>query len=188
MFILYCRQTSTASSQSTPIFNPSSPKSIEIQEFILEEQDDKLANKVIRINGKYGKQLRKTQSYRKRSISNFLNHLINPSQSTSLQKELKAARQLGMLVGVFTVSWLPYFILFLVVAWCNDCVSNLVFTSSIWLGYLNSALNPLIYPLCNIHFRQAFLKICRCKHAKTKLPNLIALRELHALHSRNGRR
>jgi len=118
----------------------------------------------------------------------FFNTLINPSLSSSLQKELKAARQLGMLVGVFTVSWLPYFILFLVVAWCNNCVSDTVYTASIWLGYLNSTFNPLIYPLCNVHFRRAFQKICYCKRAKTKLPNLNGLPELQALHSRSRRR
>lgn len=118
----------------------------------------------------------------------FFTTLINPSRSHALQKELKAARQLGMLVGVFTVSWLPYFLLFLVVAWCNDCVPESIFTASIWLGYLNSTFNPLIYPLCNAHFRRAFQKICYCKHEKAKLPNLGALRELQALHSVTRRR
>ena len=124
----------------------------------------------------------------KQTFCTFLNTLINPSRSNSLQKELKAARQLGMLVGVFTVSWLPYFILFLVVAWCDQCVSDTVYIASIWLGYLNSTFNPLIYPLCNAHFRRAFQKICNCKHAKTKLPNLAALRELQTLHSMSRRR
>ncbi|UJR33867.1 hypothetical protein I4U23_021288 [Adineta vaga] len=124
----------------------------------------------------------------KRKKMNFFNALINPSRSSSLQKELKAARQLGILVGVFTITWLPYFILFLVVAWCNDCISERIYTASIWLGYLNSTVNPLIYPLCNAHFRRAFQKICYCKHAKTTLPNLNALRELHALHSRRRQR
>jgi hypothetical protein len=119
----------------------------------------------------------------KMTIFTFLNYIINPSRSRSLKKELKAARQLGMLVGAFTVTWLPYFILFLVVAWCHHCVSDTIYTGSIWLGYLNSTLNPLIYPLCNKHFRRAFRKIFYCHHAKTKLPNLGELRELHALHS-----
>ena len=128
------------------------------------------------------------QKQAKMNFGTFFNTLINPSNSNSLQKELKAARQLGILVGVFTASWLPYFILFLVVAWCNDCVSETVFTASIWLGYLNSTLNPLIYPLCNVHFRRAFQKICYCKHAKTKLPNLNALRELQTLRTVGRRR
>ena len=125
---------------------------------------------------------------RKMNIITFFDYIINPSLSSSLQKELKAARQLGMLVGVFTLTWLPYFILFLVVAWCQYCVSDTVYTASIWLGYLNSTLNPLIYPLCNTHFRHAFKKIFYCHHAKTKLPNLNALRELHALQSIRRRR
>ncbi|CAF0782737.1 unnamed protein product [Didymodactylos carnosus] len=111
----------------------------------------------------------------------FLVFLKDPSRAHALQKELKAARQLGILVGLFTVSWLPYFILFMVVAWCKTCVSDSVFLSSIWLGYLNSSLNPLIYPLCNAHFRHAFKKIFYCvERTKTKLPNLAALKELHS--------
>ena len=129
-----------------------------------------------------------TDSSNKMTIVTFLDYIINPSLSSSLQKELKAARQLGMLVGVFTVTWLPYFILFLVVAWCQHCVSDDVYTASIWLGYLNSTLNPLIYPLCNTHFRRAFRKTFYCQHAKTKLPNLNALRDLQALHSIHRRR
>ena len=121
------------------------------------------------------------------NILTFFDYIINPSLSSSLQKELKAARQLGMLVGVFTVSWLPYFILFLVVAWCQTCVSDSVYTASIWLGYLNSTVNPLIYPLCNTHFRRAFKKTFYCQHAKTKLPNFNTLRELRTFNSTHQR-
>ncbi|CAF3279994.1 unnamed protein product, partial [Rotaria sp. Silwood2] len=117
------------------------------------------------------------------NVLTFFDYIINPNLSRSLQKELKAARQLGLLVGVFTVTWLPYFILFLIVAWCHSCVSDTVFTISIWLGYINSTFNPLIYPLCNTHFRHAFKKILFCKHAKAKITNQTALSELYALHS-----
>lgn len=119
------------------------------------------------------------------NLLTFFDYIINPSLSSSLQKELKAARQLGLLVGVFTVCWLPYFILFLVVAWCEDCVSQTIFSTSIWLGYLNSTLNPLIYPLCNVHFRQAFKKMILCQHSQSKAPNFTHLRELRPIHSFN---
>ncbi|CAF1132092.1 unnamed protein product [Rotaria sordida] len=117
------------------------------------------------------------------SILTFFDYIINPNLSRSLQKELKAARQLGLLVGVFTITWLPYFILFLVIAWCHNCVSDTIFTVSIWLGYLNSTFNPLIYPLCNTHFRHAFKRILFCKSTKMKITNQSALSELYALHS-----
>ncbi|CAF0802509.1 unnamed protein product [Adineta steineri] len=123
----------------------------------------------------------------KMHILTFFDYIINPSLSSSFQKELKAARQLGMLVGVFTITWLPYFILFLVVAWCHNCVSDTIYTASIWLGYINSTVNPLVYPLCNIHFRRAFKKIFYCQHAKTKLPNLNSLRDFRTSHSRHQR-
>ncbi|CAF3997031.1 unnamed protein product, partial [Rotaria sp. Silwood1] len=71
------------------------------------------------------------------NILTFFDYIINPSLSRSLKKELKAARQLGLLVGVFTITWLPYFILFLVIAWCHYCVSDTIFTISIWFGYVN---------------------------------------------------
>ena len=174
---IFSRQRSTTSDNSPPISSRLKVPSITTTTShpIITITDDSLPN---------SPQHKTT----KMNFFTFLNTLINPSHSSSLQKELKAARQLGMLVGVFTVSWLPYFILFLVVAWCDTCVSETVYTASIWLGYLNSTFNPLIYPLCNIHFRRAFQKICYCKHAKTKLPNLNALRELHTLHTTVGRR
>ncbi|CAF0896683.1 unnamed protein product [Adineta ricciae] len=114
----------------------------------------------------------------KMNILTFFEYILNPSLSSSLQKEIKAARQLTLLVGVFTFSLLPYFILFLVVAWCQHCVSDTVYTTAIWLGYLNSTVNPLIYPLCNLHFRRAFKNILYCHPAKSKLPNLGTFRSI----------
>ena len=80
----------------------------------------------------------------------------------NLAKERKAARQLGMIMGAFLVCWIPYFTLFLIIAFCNDCIPARLHITTIWLGYVNSALNPIIYPLCNIHFRRAFIRMLTC--------------------------
>lgn len=74
-------------------------------------------------------------------------------------KERKAARQLGVIVCAFMVCWLPYFIVFLVVAVCPDCIGDTLFKITLWLGYINSTLNPVLYPLCNANFRRAFAKM-----------------------------
>ena len=65
--------------------------------------------------------------------------------------------------GAFILCWLPYFTLFMVVAYCgNDqCVNPTVFTITIWFGYFNSTLNPILYPLCNANFKTAFKRMLR---------------------------
>ena len=75
------------------------------------------------------------------------------------QKERKAARQLGVIMCAFMVCWLPYFIVFLVVAVCPTCIGHSLNNITLWLGYINSTLNPVLYPLCNVKFRRAFAKM-----------------------------
>ena len=72
--------------------------------------------------------------------------------------------------GAFILCWLPYFTLFMVVAYCghDQCVNPTVFTITIWFGYFNSTLNPILYPLCNANFKTAFkrmLKLDCSKHS-----------------------
>lgn len=86
-------------------------------------------------------------------------HLISGGHGSALSKEIKAARQLGVIMGVFTVCFLPYFVCFMVIAFCETCVDARLMTAVTWIGYLNSALNPFIYPLCNLKFRIQFRKM-----------------------------
>ncbi|XP_071439143.1 histamine H1 receptor-like [Hetaerina americana] len=81
------------------------------------------------------------------------------TDSIVLQKEKKAARQLGVIMGAFMLCWLPYFVLFMVIAFCEDCVDPKIHTATIWLGYVNSTLNPILYPLCNANFKRAFKRM-----------------------------
>ncbi|XP_071525075.1 histamine H1 receptor-like [Panulirus ornatus] len=88
-------------------------------------------------------------------------------ESVNLVKERKAARQLGVIVGAFMACWVPYFTLFPIMALCDTCVPAHAHTATIWLGYLNSALNPVLYPLCNHNFRRAFARMLRLPTRKT---------------------
>nr|XP_036674310.1 octopamine receptor Oamb-like [Drosophila suzukii] len=75
----------------------------------------------------------------------------------------KAAKTLAIIVGGFIVCWLPFFTMYLIRAFCENCIQPTVFSVLFWLGYCNSAINPMIYALFSNEFRIAFKRIvCRC--------------------------
>ncbi|XP_010865308.3 histamine H1 receptor isoform X2 [Esox lucius] len=80
-------------------------------------------------------------------------------QGLQVHKEHKAAKQLGCIIAGFMMCWIPYFIAFMVMAFCQTCVHHDLHMFTIWLGYINSTLNPFIYPLCNENFKKVFKKI-----------------------------
>jgi len=77
----------------------------------------------------------------------------------SLSSDVKAAKQLGVIMGAFCICFLPYFVCFVVVAFCQQCVSDRLMISVTWIGYVNSTLNPFLYPLCNQQFRISFRRM-----------------------------
>lgn len=65
-------------------------------------------------------------------------------EKISVSKEKKAAKTLAIIMGVFVLCWLPFFLLYIIQPFCHGCNIDLkVFEAATWLGYINSALNPV---------------------------------------------
>ncbi|NXR60698.1 DRD5 protein, partial [Rhadina sibilatrix] len=85
----------------------------------------------------------------------------------SLKKETKVLQTLSIIVGVFVCCWLPFFVLNCLAPFCDaeagalPCVSGSVLGTFTWLGWANSALNPVIYAF-NAEFRRAFASLLGC--------------------------
>lgn len=81
----------------------------------------------------------------------------------SLNQERRAAKTLGIIMGCFVVCWLPFFILAVMKPLCDNCSFDPIMVKAFtWLGYLNSALNPIIYTFFNQDFRNGFQRIICC--------------------------
>lgn len=89
---------------------------------------------------------------------------IEEKQKISLSKERRAARTLGIIMGVFILCWVPFFLMYIITPFCSTCCpSDELIDFLTWLGYINSALNPIIYTIFNLDYRRAFKKLLGIK-------------------------
>ena len=91
----------------------------------------------------------------------------NPQRTAKAKKLLardkKSARSLAILIVVFLVTWAPFEICAFVNPICSFCIPDSTSEVVFWLLWLNSTINPILYPFLQERFRVAFLRIiCFC--------------------------
>ncbi|CAI5652231.1 unnamed protein product [Oreochromis niloticus] len=103
-------------------------------------------------------------SYNCRSNSSTTTTVISSITVVAL-REHKATVTLAAVIGAFVVCWLPYFILFTVLGLQEHPDPGTVpeYSIVLWLGYANSALNPILYGALNRDFRSAYTHLLRCR-------------------------
>ncbi|XP_056377712.1 histamine H3 receptor-like [Hyla sarda] len=86
-------------------------------------------------------------------------------QATKLSRDKKVAQSLTVLVCVFGICWAPYTLLQTIRAACHDnCIDSYWNQVTSWMLWINSSVNPIIYPLCHKSFRDALEKMYKkCK-------------------------
>lgn len=109
------------------------------------------------------------------SLSNTTNRTEITHTMTSrfrLSRDKRVAKSLAIIVCIFALCWAPYTLLMIIRAACHgQCIPHALYEASFWLLWLNSAINPILYPLCHMSFRKAFFKLLCPGKAKIH-PNL----------------
>ncbi|KAJ7994219.1 hypothetical protein DPEC_G00263630 [Dallia pectoralis] len=87
-------------------------------------------------------------------------------------KEHKALKTLGIIMGTFTLCWLPFFVANIINVFDRKVPHGDIFRLLNWLGYINSGLNPIIY--CRSpEFRTAFKNLLCCPWFSTPRLNTL---------------
>ncbi|XP_064081003.1 octopamine receptor-like isoform X1 [Macrobrachium nipponense] len=85
--------------------------------------------------------------------------------ANAVANEQKASKVLGLVFFAFVICWTPFFLLNIYFAACPDCqVSDHLANVCLWLGYVSSTINPIIYTIFNKTFKAAFIKILKCDY------------------------
>ncbi|XP_023650003.1 histamine H2 receptor-like [Paramormyrops kingsleyae] len=81
----------------------------------------------------------------------------------SALRDHKATVTLAAILGAFVFCWFPYFTFFLLMGLCEERKPpKEPYSIVLWLGYTNSALNPLLYATLNRDFRRAYGRLLHC--------------------------
>lgn len=79
----------------------------------------------------------------------------------NLKKELKAAKMLITLSGLFFVSWFPFFIVLTCHKFSSESINPTIFIVFLYMIYTAPALNPFVYAFWNKEIRTAAMRLLK---------------------------
>ncbi|KAI5625886.1 5-hydroxytryptamine receptor 2C isoform X1 [Silurus asotus] len=91
----------------------------------------------------------------------------------AIKNERRASKVLGVVFFLFLLMWCPFFItnvLFVLCrSACNKPLLSDLLNVFVWVGYISSGVNPLVYTLFNKTYRRAFSSYMRCQYSGVRL-------------------
>lgn len=125
---------------------------------LIGKNQQRFKNENVAVNG--NNNLPSTTSIGSASSGKRKSHRRRPSR-LSVVKEHKALKTLGIIMGCFTLCWLPFFLANIIETCIRGQIPPHVLRLLNWLGYINSGLNPIIYCRSK-EFRTAFKSLLGC--------------------------
>ncbi|KAG7464725.1 hypothetical protein MATL_G00168800 [Megalops atlanticus] len=89
----------------------------------------------------------------------------------AIKNERRASKVLGVVFFLFLVMWCPFFITNVMYVLCRGACDEPLLSELlnvfVWVGYISSGVNPLVYTLFNKTYRRAFSSYLRCRYRGT---------------------
>ncbi|XP_005326498.2 5-hydroxytryptamine receptor 2B [Ictidomys tridecemlineatus] len=96
---------------------------------------------------------------------------VGKKSAQTISNEQRASKVLGIVFFLFLLMWCPFFITNITLALCDSCnqtTLKMLLEIFVWIGYISSGVNPLVYTLFNKTFRDAFGRYITCNYRATK--------------------